>query len=67
MTESCYLTGLTNSDHDGDLSNRKSTSGYAFFLGSVAISRSSKNQPIVMLSTAKGKYVAATSCTCQAV
>eukprot|EP00253_Pinus_taeda_P022978 PITA_22978 len=47
--------------------DRKSTSGYVFHMGSGAISRASKKQPIVALSTAEAEYVAATAATCQAV
>eukprot|EP00253_Pinus_taeda_P006143 PITA_06143 len=47
--------------------DRKSTSGYVFHMGSGAISWTSKKQHIVLLSTAKAEYVAATAAACQAV
>nr|DAD41107.1 TPA_asm: hypothetical protein HUJ06_015430 [Nelumbo nucifera] len=50
------LVAFTDSDYAGDLEDRKSTSGYA-----------SKKQPIVSLSTTETEFIAATSCTCQAV
>lgn len=62
-----YLVGFTNSDYAGDIDDRKSTSSYAFFLGNGVVSWSSKKQPIVTLSSIEAEYVAATSCTCQAI
>eukprot|EP00253_Pinus_taeda_P028228 PITA_28228 len=59
--------GYTDSDWDGSVDDRKSTSGYVFHMGSRAISWASKKQPVVSLSTAKAKYVAATAAACQAV
>ncbi|CAJ2639943.1 unnamed protein product [Trifolium pratense] len=61
------LVGYTDSDWAGDLETRKSTSGYAFHLGTGAISWSSKKQPVVALSTAEAEYIAATSCATQTV
>lgn len=56
------LLGFTDSDFAGDQDDRKSTSGYAFMLGTGAISWSSKKQLIVTLSTTVAEFVAATSC-----
>jgi len=61
------LFGFTNSDYTGNLDDRKSTSRYAFMLGSGVVSWSSKKQPIVTLSTTKAEFVAATACACQVV
>ena len=61
------LVDFTDSDYAEDLDNRKSTSGYAFMLGSGAVSWSSKKQPIVTLSTTEAEFVAATTCSCQAI
>lgn len=61
------MIGFTDSDYASDPDDRKSTSGYAFLLGSGAISWSSKKQPIVTLSTTEAEFVAAASCTCQAI
>eukprot|EP00253_Pinus_taeda_P014666 PITA_14666 len=55
------------SDCAGSVDDRKSTSGYVFHMGSRAVSWASKKQPIVALSTAETKYVAATTATCQTV
>ena len=61
------LVTYTDSDHAGDLDERKSTSGYVFLLSSGAISWSSKKQPIVSLSSTEVEFIAAASCACQAV
>ncbi|KAL5564205.1 hypothetical protein UlMin_027369 [Ulmus minor] len=65
--EKSDLIGFTNSDYARDQDDRKSTSGYVFILGSGAVSWSSKKQSIVTLSTAEAEFVAASSCTCQAI
>ena len=45
------LYGYTDSDYAGDVDDRKSTSGYVFFLAGGAVSLTSKKQPVVTLST----------------
>ena len=52
------LVGYTYADWGGDLDQRKSTSGYAFFLNDYAISWSSKKQSCIALSTMEVEYVA---------
>ena len=44
------LTCYFDSDWDGDIEDRKSTSGYAFNIRSGVVSWSSKKQPTVSLS-----------------
>ncbi|KAA0059797.1 putative mitochondrial protein [Cucumis melo var. makuwa] len=61
------LEGYCDSDWVGDTNDRKSTSGYVFFIGNTTFTWSSKKQPIVTLSTCEAEYVAATSCVCHAV
>ena len=61
------LVGYSDSDWAGDLDDRKSTTGFVFYLGNVAFTWSSKKQPIVTLSTCEAEYVAATSCVCHAI
>ncbi|XP_072073935.1 uncharacterized mitochondrial protein AtMg00810-like [Arachis hypogaea] len=56
-----------DSDYAGDIDDRKSTTGFVFFLGNNAISWCSKKQPIVTLSTCEAEYVAATACACHAI
>nr|GEX08177.1 retrovirus-related Pol polyprotein from transposon TNT 1-94 [Tanacetum cinerariifolium] len=45
------LTGYSDSDWHGDVDDRKSTSGYVFFMGKTAFTWALKKQPIVALST----------------
>eukprot|EP00253_Pinus_taeda_P033312 PITA_33312 len=66
-SECSDLIGYIDSDWAGSVDDPKSTSGYVFHMGSRAISWASKKYPIVALSTAKEKYVAATAAACQAV
>eukprot|EP00253_Pinus_taeda_P028724 PITA_28724 len=66
-SECSDLIGYTDSDWAGSVDDRKSTSGYVFYMGSGAISWASKKQPIVALSIAEAEYVAATAAACQAV
>lgn len=61
------MIGYTDSDWGGDQDERKSTSGYVFYLGSTAFTWSSKKQQIVALSTCEAEYVAATSSVCEAI
>lgn len=61
------LVGFVDSDYAGDVDDRKSTSGYAFILGTGAVSWSSKKQPVVTLSTTEAEFIAAASCACQGV
>ncbi|KAG8472851.1 hypothetical protein CXB51_034771 [Gossypium anomalum] len=58
---------LVWSDWCGDLDDRKSTSGYVFFMGNTAFTWLSKKQPIVTLSTCEAEYVAASWCVCHAI
>ncbi|KAL0287793.1 UNVERIFIED_CONTAM: Retrovirus-related Pol polyprotein from transposon TNT 1-94 [Sesamum angustifolium] len=62
-----YLQDVLMSDYAGDIDDRKRTSGYVVMLGSGAVSWSSKKQSIVTLSTTEAKFIAATSCACQAI
>ena len=60
------LTGYTDIDFAGSLDDRKSTSSYAFHLGTNLISWASQKQPIVSMSSAEAEYVAATTVACHA-
>ena len=55
------LFGFTDSDWAGCLDDRKSTSAYAFSLCSGFLSWSSKKQEIMVLSSSKAEYIAATA------
>ena len=59
----CY----TDSDFAGDLTDRKSTSGYVIMWDGAAVSWSSKKQSIVALSSTEAEYVAAASCACHVI
>ncbi|XP_073221562.1 secreted RxLR effector protein 161-like [Cicer arietinum] len=59
--------GFCDSDFAGDIDDRKSISGFIFFMGDCAFSWSSNKQPIVTLSTCDSEYVAAATCTYHAI
>lgn len=61
------LVGFIDSDWAGCLDDRKSTSGNFFTLGSGAITRSSKKQETVALSSSEAEYAAATATARQAL
>ncbi|CAI0540875.1 unnamed protein product [Linum tenue] len=61
------LMGFTDSDYAGDSDDRKSTSGYIYFLAGGAVSWASKKQPVVTLSTTEAEFVAAAYCAAQGV
>jgi hypothetical protein len=61
------LLGYTDSDHAGDLDDRKSTSGVLFFLGNNIVSWSSQKQSVVAQSSCEAEYIAAGAGACQGV
>ena len=61
------LVGYIDSDFVGNIEDRRSTSGYAFHLGTGVVAWASKKQPIVTLSSAEAEYVAGRIVACQAV
>ncbi|KAE8681376.1 hypothetical protein F3Y22_tig00111330pilonHSYRG00435 [Hibiscus syriacus] len=61
------LVGYSDSDWGGDIDNRRSTTGFVFFMGDTAFTWMSKKQSIVTLSTCEAEYVTATSCICHAI
>ena len=66
-TNQFELAGYVDSDWCGDIDDRKSTSGFAFFMGGTAFTWLSKKQPIVTLSTCEAEYVAASLAVSHAV
>ncbi|KAG4957026.1 hypothetical protein JHK85_043406 [Glycine max] len=61
------LLGYIDSDWAGSADDMKSTSGYAFSLGSGMFSWASKKQATVAQSTTEAEYVAAAKATSQAI
>lgn len=59
------LVGFNDSDHAGEVGDRKSTSSRIFFLGENPVSWTSQNQKIVAISSCEAEYVAAAAATCQ--
>ncbi|WZZ03678.1 hypothetical protein YC2023_089599 [Brassica napus] len=55
----------TLSDYAEDVNDQKSTAGNVFMMGEGAVSWSSKNQPIVILSITEAKILAAAFGSCQ--
>ena len=52
------ITGYSDADWAGDITDRKSTSGYVFMQAGDAISWKSRKQSCVALSTAEAEYIA---------
>ncbi|XP_047157264.1 secreted RxLR effector protein 161-like [Vigna umbellata] len=61
------LVGYADSDYGGDLVERKSTSGYIFFINEAPISWCSKKQPVVALSSYEVEYIAQCYAACKGV
>ncbi|KAD1189669.1 hypothetical protein E3N88_43182 [Mikania micrantha] len=61
------LTGYTDSDWASSIDDRKSVSASVFFLGSGAVTWSSKKQHTVALSSTEAEYIAASAATSQAI
>ena len=59
------LLGYSDSDYAGCKVDQKSTTGTCQFLGRSLVSRSSKKQNSIALSTAEAEYVAAGACCAQ--
>ena len=54
--ENLFLIGYSNSDHAGNMDDRKSTSGFIFFMGSGPISWGSKKQNFISFSSIEAEY-----------
>ncbi|WVZ22264.1 hypothetical protein V8G54_000808 [Vigna mungo] len=61
------LIGYCDSDYGGDAVERKSTSGYIYFLNKAPVSWCSKKQTIVVLSSYEAEYVAGCYAACQGI
>ncbi|CCU76267.1 Gag-Pol polyprotein [Blumeria hordei DH14] len=60
------LHGYSDSDYAGDISMRRSTSGFVFFLGGGAVSVQSKRQTTVALSSTEAEYYGLTKAAMEA-
>jgi hypothetical protein len=61
------LSGYTNSDWAGSVSNRKSTLGCCFSLGTTMISWQSRKQSNIALITAEAQYIVVCSSNYKAI
>ncbi|KAJ9559933.1 hypothetical protein OSB04_005093 [Centaurea solstitialis] len=61
------LIGYSDSSHNVDPDDGKSTTGHIFYYGSSPITWCSQKQDTVALSSCKAEFMAATATTCQAI
>jgi hypothetical protein len=61
------MYGYADSDWAGSVSDRKSTSGCCFSLGSTMTSWQSRKQSGIVLSMAEVEYIAACSASCESI
>eukprot|EP00253_Pinus_taeda_P030156 PITA_30156 len=66
-TEGVKLQGFIDADWVGSPSDRKSTSGGIFNLGSATVSWYNRKQRLVSLSLVEEEYMAASQATCEAI
>jgi hypothetical protein len=59
--------GYTDVDWVGNVSDKRSTSGFMFSFGSGDVSWNSKKQPIVTLSSIEAEYIGATIVACEVI
>jgi hypothetical protein len=68
----CYsnsfdLVGYSDSNWAGDMDDRKSITGFVFYMGDTTFTWSSKKQSIITLSTCEAEYVATITCVCHSI
>ena len=61
------ITGFTDSDMAGDMDDRKSTSGMAFYVNKCLVAWNSQKQKTVALSSCEAEFMAATAAACHAL
>jgi hypothetical protein len=61
------LIGCTDSDWAGCVSDKKSTSGCCFMLGSIVVSWFSQEAKSMALSVAEAEYIASSQASCEAL
>ena len=61
------ILGYSDSDMAGDVDDRKSTSGVAYFFGKSIVSWLSQKQKVVAQSSCEVEYIAAATAACQGV
>lgn len=61
------LTGFSDSDLAGDVEDRRSTGGMAFYLNDSLIAWVSQKQRVVALSSCEAEFIAATAAACQSI
>ena len=64
---SLNLYGYSDSDWASDVNNRRSTTGYVFFMAGGAISWKSSLQSTVALSTSEAEYMALSACAQESI
>lgn len=67
VTSKPELLGYCDSDHGGDVDDRKSTNGVLYYFGHCPVSWISRKQKIVAQSSCEAEYVAAAAAACQGV
>ncbi|KAI3501786.1 hypothetical protein L1887_29807 [Cichorium endivia] len=61
------LLGYSDSSHNVDVDDGRSTTGHVFYLGDSPITWCSQKQDTVALSSCEAEYMAATAAACQAI
>ncbi|GJS33928.1 uncharacterized mitochondrial protein-like protein [Tanacetum coccineum] len=62
-----YLKGYSDSSHNVDIDDGRSTTGHVFYLGTSPITWCSQKQTTVTLSSCEAEFMAATAAACQAI
>ncbi|KAJ9546687.1 hypothetical protein OSB04_019230 [Centaurea solstitialis] len=61
------LVGYSDSSHNDDVDDGRSTTGHVFYLGTSPITWCSQKQATVALSSCEAEFMAATAAACQAI